>query len=253
MGLAGKVAIVTGAAGGIGKNTAKLLSELGARVFAIDKAFKSTSGRKKSFVSHRADVSDPDQVRRAVNGCIDLFGTVDILVNNAGIIKGGSILNLQDEDWNKILGVNLMGYLNFARNVSAYMVKQKVKGKIVNVSSVDGLYAEPGIIAYSTSKGAIVMLTKALAIELAPFGIRVNSVAPGWVDTPMGTGVLDKKAEAKVIRRIPLGYIAPPSEIAKAIVFLASDLSSYMTGHIMVVDGGLTSDIRIPGLDYSST
>jgi 3-oxoacyl-[acyl-carrier protein] reductase len=250
--LADKVAIVTGAAGGIGRNTARLFSDLGARVFAIDKEFKSSKSRQArgSLVAHKADVSDPSQVRLAVSKCLDSFGTVDILVNNAGVIKGGSILDMRDEDWNRIIGVNLVGYLNFARNVSAFMVKEKVKGKIVNVSSVNGLYAEPGIIAYSASKGAIVMLTKALAIELAPYGIRVNSVAPGWVDTPMGAGVLDAKSKAKVIERIPLGYIAPPMEIAKAIAFLSSDLSTYMTGHVMVVDGGLTSDITIPGLEY---
>jgi NAD(P)-dependent dehydrogenase (short-subunit alcohol dehydrogenase family) len=120
----------------------------------------------------------------------------------------------------------------------------------VNVSSVDGISGEPGILAYSASKGAIIMLTKALAIELAGHGIRVNSIAPGWVDTPMGTGVLDRRSRKLVDKRIPLGYIAPPEEIAGAIVFLASGLSNYMTGEVMVVDGGLTSDISIPGLKY---
>jgi NAD(P)-dependent dehydrogenase (short-subunit alcohol dehydrogenase family) len=130
------------------------------------------------------------------------------------------------------------------------MVKKKTKGAIVNTSSVDGIMGEPGILAYSATKGAIIIFTKCLALELAPHGIRVNSVAPGWVDTPMGGGLLNAKARKIVNERIPLGRVAAPEEIAKAIVFLASDLASYMTASIMVVDGGQTSDISIKGLQY---
>jgi len=146
--------------------------------------------------------------------------------------------------------VNLNGYRNFAGAVASLMIKKGIKGRIVNISSVDGMMAEPGIVSYSASKGAIIVFTKCLAIELAPYDIRVNSISPGWCDTPGGTGGLNAKSRKKVISRIPLRYIAPPDEIARAIVFLASDLARYLTGSIIVVDGGLTSDISIPGLVY---
>lgn len=253
IGLAGKTAIVTGAGGGIGTETTKLFAELGGQVLAVDQHFKPrqfTQSSKGRVMTVEADVSRYDEVRRTVDTCVEEFGTVDVLVNNAGMIRGGSILDMKQEDWNRIMEVNLGGYTNFARAVAPVMIERKVSGRIVNVSSIDGIMAEPGILAYSASKGAIIMLTKCLAVELAAHGIRVNSVAPGWVDTQMGTGVLDSRSRRIVDERIPLGYVAPPGEIARAIVFLASDLSKYMTGHIMVVDGGLTSDISIQGLKY---
>jgi len=148
------------------------------------------------------------------------------------------------------MGVNLKGYRNFARAVATLMIKKRIKGRMVNISSVDGIMAEPGILPYSASKGAIIAFTKCLAVELAPYDIRVNSIAPGWCDTPGGTGRLNAESRKRVIRKIPLRYIAPPDEIAGAIVFLVSDLARYLTGSIVVVDGGPTSDISIPGLTY---
>ena len=129
-------------------------------------------------------------------------------------------------------------------------MKKKMSGRIINTSSVDGIMAEPGILAYSASKGAIIIMTKCLASELAPFGITVNSIAPGWCDTVFGTGMLDADSRRLVKKRIPLGHIASTEEIARGTVFLASDLSMYMTGQTLVVDGGLTSDISIPDLKY---
>jgi len=201
-------------------------------------------------VKFQADVSDPSKAEEAVTTCVEKFGKIDILVNNAGMIKGGSILTFKKEDWDRIMEVNLGGYRNFARAAATAMTRAKTKGRIVNVASVDGLEAEPDVLAYSASKGAILMLTRCVALELAPYGIRVNAIAPGWVDTPMGTGLLDPKSRIAVDKKIPLGYIAPPEEIARSVVFLASDLARYMTGATMVADGGLTIDISIPGLTY---
>jgi len=252
LGLSGKAAVVTGATKGIGRATARLLAEIGVNVIAVGRDFDDevpvrTKGRVVRF---RADVSDEGKATDAVDKCVREFGKIDILVNNAGMIKGGSILDFEKNDWDRIMEVNLGGYRNYARAAALSMVKNKVPGRIVNVASVDGIAAEPGVLAYSASKGAIIMFTRCLAIELARYKIRVNAIAPGWVDTAMGTGVLDAKSRRMVDKKIPMGYIAPPEEIAGSIVFLASDMSSYMTGHVMVADGGLTVDISIPGLTY---
>lgn len=253
LGLSGKAAVVTGATKGIGRATARLLAGLGTDVVAVGRVFdKDTlpSGTKGRIVRFHADVSDEKKAREAIATCVKRFGKIDILVNNAGMIKGGSILDFQNDDWARIMEVNLGGYRNYARAAVEWMTKNKAEGRIVNVASVDGISAEPGVLAYSASKGAIIMFTRCMAIELAAHGIRVNAIAPGWVDTAMGTGVLDAKSRRLVDKRIPLGYIAPPEEIAGSIAFLASDLARYMTGHVMVADGGLTVDISIPGLKY---
>lgn len=253
LGLSGKAAVVTGATKGIGQATAKLLAELGTDVVAVGRTFEEdtlpirTKGR---IVRFPADVSDETKAREAIATCVRRFGKIDILVNNAGMIKGSSILDFHAEDWDRIMEVNLGGYRNYAHAAAKWMTENKADGRIVNVASVDGISAEPGVLAYSASKGAIIMLTRCMAVELAPHGIRVNAIAPGWVDTAMGTGVLDAKSRRLVDKRIPLGYIAPPEEIAGSIIFLASDLARYMTGHVMVADGGLTVDISIPGLKY---
>ncbi|HXW37063.1 MAG TPA: SDR family oxidoreductase [Nitrososphaerales archaeon] len=252
LGLDGKAAVVTGASKGIGSATTKLLAEAGVNVIAVGRDFEGSAPirAKGKIVRFKADVSDEGKAREAVDACLRHFGRLDILVNNAGMIKGGSILDFQRDDWDRIMEVNLGGYRNYARAAVTSMIKNKVDGRIVNVASVDGISAEPGVLAYSASKGAIIMFTRCIAIELAHHGIRVNAIAPGWVDTAMGTGVLDAKSRRLVDKKIPLGYIAPPEEIAASIVFLASDMARYMTGHVMVADGGLTVDISIPGLTY---
>ncbi len=255
LGLSEKSAIVTGAGGGIGSAITRALLDFGANVVGVDQKFAEdwpgpSHKDQQHTLSLVGDVSKTETAENTLSACLKKFGKLDILVNNAGIITGGSVLNLKMEGWKRIMDVNLGGYLNFARIAALEMTKGN-QGRIVNTSSVDGIFAEPGILAYSSSKGAIIMLTKCMAIELAPHNITVNSIAPGWVDTPMGTGVLNPQQIAMVNRRIPLGHIASPDEIANAVIFLASDLSKYMTGQTIVVDGGLTSDISIPGLEYS--
>jgi NAD(P)-dependent dehydrogenase (short-subunit alcohol dehydrogenase family) len=251
LGLAEKSAIVTGAANGIGRAETNLLSKLGVNVVAVDVEFKEgfDSQRHGRIVTLEADVSENSSAERAVKTCMNEFSALNILVNNAAVNKGGTILDYKPEEWERTLDVNISGCRNFAR-AAALEMKKKKSGRIINTSSVDGILAEPGILAYSASKGAIMIMTKCMASELAPFGITVNSIAPGWCDTVFGTGMLDIDSRRLVERRIPLRHIAQPEEIARGTVFLASDLSMYMTGHILVVDGGLTSDISIPDLKY---
>jgi NAD(P)-dependent dehydrogenase (short-subunit alcohol dehydrogenase family) len=252
LGLSGKSAIITGAANGIGAAETKLLTKLGVDVVAVDLEFKDgqyPSTQSSKVVTLKADVSEYMNAEKAVTMCVREFGKLDILVNNAAINRGGSILDYKPDDWERIMNVNVGGYRNFCRAAAEEMKKRR-SGKIINTSSVDGMMAEPGILAYSASKGAIIIMTKCMASELAPYGITVNSIAPGWCDTVGGTGMLDAASRNLVEKRIPLRHIAQTDEIARGTVFLASDLSIYMTGHILVVDGGLTSDISIPDLKY---
>ena len=250
LGLSGKTAMVTGAARGIGGAETRLFSKLGVNIVAVDlnfnEDFEEAPGK---IVKLKADVSDFSSAEKAVARCIEEFGRLDILVNNAAVNKGGTVLDYKPEDWDQTFDVNIGGCRNFAR-AAANEMKKKCSGRIINTSSVDGMMAEPGILAYSATKGAIIIMTRCMASELAPFGITVNSIAPGWCDTPFGTGMLDTASRKLVENRIPLGHIAQPEEIARGTIFLASDLSAYMTGHILVVDGGLTTDISIPGLKY---
>jgi NAD(P)-dependent dehydrogenase (short-subunit alcohol dehydrogenase family) len=249
LGLSGKSAVVTGAGRGIGEAETKLLSKLGVNVVAVDLKFGEAAQYGERIVKLEADVASQDSASRAVELCLKQFGKIDILVNNAAVNIGGSILDYKPDDWERVMAVNVGGYRNFARAAATEM-KRNRSGRIVNTASVDGIMAETGILAYSASKGAIIIMTKCMASELAPFGITVNAIAPGWCDTIGGTGMLDAQSRKLVEQRIPLGHIAQTEEIARGTVFLASDLSKYMTGHVMVVDGGLTIDINIPNLKY---
>jgi 3-oxoacyl-[acyl-carrier protein] reductase len=253
LGLRGKVAIVTGASRGIGAAVVSSLTQLEVDVVGVSRGFDSAWSEKVGngrAVELKADVRAAEAAEEAVKLARERFGRLDILVNNAGTLVGGTILDYDREDWEKVLRVNIDGFLNFARAAALDMVAHKTQGRIVNVASTAGLSGEAGLMAYGTTKGAVLAMTKSLAVDLAPHGITANSIAPGWTDTQMGTGSLNQKQREAVNNAIPLGHIASPDEIAGAIVFLASDLSRYMTGGILVVDGGHTSDITVPGIEY---
>jgi len=254
LGLNGKNAIVTGASRGIGEAVARSLVDLGVSVVGVGRTFpaewQNHFSQPDKVVKLVGDVSDPKTSESALKVCLDKFGSVDILVNNAGIVIATSILDLNIEDWDKQMDTNLKSFVYFCREVAPEMVKQKRGGRIVNISSVAANFFESGLLAYSTTKGAIISLTRGLSIDLAPHNITVNAVAPGWVDTQMGYGSIPKEKQGIVLERIPLRRAASTDEIAGSVVFLCSDLSRYMTGQTITVDGGQTTDGTINGIQY---
>ncbi len=254
LGLAGKSAIVTGASRGIGEAIARALVSLGVSVMGVGRSFPAaweTQFQNEEKISRLVgDVTDPKTADNALKECLDKFGDIDILVNNAGIVINTGILNLNLEDWDRQIDTNLKSFVYFSRAVAPELVNRKKGGRIVNVSSVAANFYESGLLAYSTTKGAINSLTKGLSMDLAPYNITVNAVAPGWVNTLMGAGSLPKEKLAPVLERIPLGHVASTDEIAGVVVFLCSDLSCYMTGQTIIVDGGETVDGTIKGIQY---
>ena len=244
MELAGRVALVTGAAQGIGKAISLLLAKHGADIVVSDvlleKATETakeieTLGRKAMAV--RVDVSKLGDVDQMVEGVLKQFGKIDILVNNAGITRDKLILRMSEEDWDAVLNVNLKGTFNCTRAVVRHMAKQRY-GKIVSIASVTGEMGNAGQVNYAASKAGVIGLTKTIAREFAQRGINVNAIAPGYIQTPM-TDVLSDKVKEDLKRLIPMDRLGQPGDVAEAVLFLVSDRSSYITGHVLNVNGGI--------------
>jgi glucose 1-dehydrogenase len=249
--LDGKVAVVTGAGQGIGQACAVRLASEGAKVVLCDvndvtgpslaKAI-GAEGRNAFYV--HCDVSKLVDVEGAVAAALKTYGRIDVLVNNAGVVDDAPFLDLSVGELDRVLGINLRGAFLMAQAAARQMVKQgKSKGgsagAIVNMSSINEKFALPDHVAYSISKGGISQLTKAMAIALAPHGIRVNAVGPGTIDTPLLESVVrDKAFRAKVLSRTPLGRFGRPGEVAAVVAWLASEEASYITGTTIFADGG---------------
>jgi glucose 1-dehydrogenase len=237
-----KVALITGAAQGIGFSCAHAFVNEGARVVLadvnVDKGRKAAESLGATFV--RCDVSRKDQVDAAVAHAVAQFGRLDILVANAGIVHAADFLDLDEADFDRVLAVNLKGIFLVGQAAARQMVKQGGGGTIVNMSSVNAVMAIPNQVPYVVSKGGINQLTKVMALSLAPHGIRVNGIGPGTILTELAkTAVLgNKEAERKILSRTPLGRMGEPVEIARVALFLASGDSSYMTGQTIYPDGG---------------
>src|SRR5690349_9566874 len=246
LGLAGRVAIVTGGSRGIGKAVVVLLASCGADVVVNyirgEDAAAATVNLARSHgvksMAIRANVAHLDEAERLVRETVEQFGRVDFLICNAGISEGPPVESISEELWDKTLAINLKGTWLVCRAAVPLMKKQRF-GRIVIVSSTAGQRGEANVSNYAASKGGQISFTKSLAPELAPFGINVNCVAPGWVETDMNEGVFaDKSRLNRILETIPLRKIGKPEEIAAPIVFLCSSWASYITGEVLNVNGG---------------
>jgi len=242
--LEGRVALVTGGARGIGRAIAARLAADGAMVAIVDWAdsgadtardLQQTTGRATTFV--KADISREADTRAAVAAVETTLGPVDILVNNAGITRDGLLLVMDEADWDAVLAVNLKGAFLMSKAVLRGMIKRR-RGSIVSISSVVGRRGNAGQANYSAAKAGLIGLTKSLAREVASRNVRVNAVAPGYIETDM-TAALDEAARSAIIGQIPLGRIGTPEGVADAVAFLAGDSASFITGAVLAVDGGL--------------
>jgi 3-oxoacyl-[acyl-carrier protein] reductase len=243
--LHGRSALVTGGSRGIGRACGLMLARAGARV-AINYRVESPSAELlveeieaaggEAFAL-AADVSRRSEAEMVVDETVSRFGRIDILVNNAGIWKGSPVEEMSDAEWDEMLAINLTGTFNCIRAAVPPM-KEARDGRIVNISSTAGQRGEAFHSHYAATKGAVISLTKSLAVELAPHGILVNCVAPGWTATDMTREDLLGPRRHEILATIPLGRVATPEEIAGAVVFLASDLASFVTGEILNVNGG---------------
>jgi meso-butanediol dehydrogenase/(S,S)-butanediol dehydrogenase/diacetyl reductase len=241
----GKVVIVTGAASGIGEATARRFSSERASVALVDLEEDALARiardlPKERTLAHVADVSNPDMVDALVSAVIEHFGRLDVLVNNAGVHEGGDPAEITNDQWRKVMSTDADGVFYGCRAAIPHLVKSK--GCIVNTASVSGTGGDWGMSPYNAAKGAVVNLTRALALDLGKRGVRVNSVCPSLTRTGMTTDMMeDKELLAKFAERIPLGRVCEPKEIAAVIAFLASDDASFMTGANVAVDGGVSA------------
>jgi 3-oxoacyl-[acyl-carrier protein] reductase len=246
MNLSERVAIVTGGGRGIGRAIAIKLAETGATVVINDvgdsKPAESVAeeirkiGRESMVVL--ADVSQSAEVASLVDNTVGKYGKVDILVNNAGITRDQLIMRMSDDEWDKVLGINLKGVFLCSKAVLRPMMKQRW-GRIISISSIVGLIGNAGQANYASAKAGIIGLTRTIAKEVASRGITANAIAPGFIDTPM-TQQLPEERKQELMNQVPLGYLGTPRDIAEVVAFLASEEARYITGQVITVDGGIS-------------
>ena len=254
-GLKGRVVIVTGGASGIGQACARRVAQDGAAVAVWDvadaagEAFAAElNARGAQALYCHCNVAQAGDVQAALAATLARFGLVDGLVNNAGIFKAAEFLDISEADWDAVIAVNLKGSFLVGQAVAREMARQR-RGAIVNMSSVNGTLAIPSIASYNASKGAINQLTRVMALSLADHGLRVNAVAPGTIATELARNAVltSDEAKARILSRTPMKRLGEPAEIADAVAYLLSDAASYVTGEILVVDGGrMTLNYTVP-------
>ena len=246
MELTERVAIVTGGGRGIGRAIALKLAEAGATVIINDVGDSEPAegvaeeirkmGRESLVVL--ADVSQSTEVASLVNNTVEKYGKIDILVNNAGITRDQLTVRMSDDDWDKVLGINLKGVFVCSKAVLRPMMKQRW-GRIISISSIVGLIGNPGQANYASAKAGIIGLTRTIAKEVASRGITANAIAPGFIDTPM-TQQLPEERKQELMNQVPLGFLGTPRDVAEVVAFLASEEARYITGQVVTVDGGIS-------------
>ena len=242
--LSGKVALVTGASRGIGKSIAMSLGELGAEVIvnysasdvSAEEVTKSINNKGGSSYKLKFDVSDEESVNNAIKKIIKVSGKIDILINNAGITRDGLLIRMKASQWDEVLNINLRGVFLCTKNVSKFMMKQR-SGKIINITSIVGLIGNPGQANYAASKAGVIGFTKTCAKEFASRGIKVNAIAPGFIETEMTENLNNDD----ILKMIPLGKLGSTDQISSLVNFLvSSDASEYITGQTISIDGGMS-------------
>lgn len=245
MDLTDRVAIVTGSGRGIGKTIALKLAEVGAKVVIndigevsyVESVAEEIRAMNRESLAVLGDVTSPSDVNNLVETVINTYGKIDILVNNAGITRDQLLLRMSEEDWDRVIAVNLKSVFLCTKAVIRHMTAQKW-GRIINMSSVVGIAGNAGQANYSASKAGIIGFTKTVAKEVGSRGITVNAIAPGFIDTPM-TRQLKESWIEEIKKRIPAGYLGTPQDVAEAVAFLASEEARYINGHVLNVDGGM--------------
>jgi 3-oxoacyl-[acyl-carrier protein] reductase len=238
--LDGKVALVTGGSRGIGAAISRELAKAGASVALNYRAGQEAAdeiAEEIGGLAIQADVSNPEEVQALIERVEGELGDIDALVNNAGVTRDTLIARMTDDDWQTVIDTNLRGTFNTSRGVSRKMLRRRA-GSIVNLSSVVGVHGNPGQANYAASKAGIIGLTKALARELGSRGVRVNAIAPGYIVTEL-TDVLTEEARGLILQNTPLGRLGEPEDVAGAVRFLCSDEAAFITGEVLLVDGGL--------------
>jgi NAD(P)-dependent dehydrogenase (short-subunit alcohol dehydrogenase family) len=251
--LQGKTAIVTGGGRGLGEQIAEAYADAGANVVVCSRNLEACQQISDSLLAKgvrslalKCDVSNPEEIQYVVDETIKEFGRIDILVNNSGVSWGAPALEMPADKWDKVMNINLKAVFLFSQAVGKIMKEQR-SGKIINIASIAGFGGqEPTVmdaIGYSTSKGAVITFTKDLAVKLAPNNIHVNAIAPGFFPTKMATGVIDHSGE-KILERTPAGRFGSDDDMKGPALFLASDASNYVYGHVLVVDGGTSASVQ---------
>jgi len=238
----GKVVVVTGSARGIGRRIAERFAAAGATVVICDLEQTAVDETARQIghgaVGIKANVTSSDDIAALIDGTVDRYGRLDVLVNNAGITRDTLLMRMSEADWDMVLDINLKGAFLVTKTAARVMMKQR-SGRIVNISSIVGLTGNAGQANYSASKAGLIGLTKSAAKELAPRGITVNAVAPGFIETEM-TAAMPPAAREAFLARVLISRPGTPDDVASAVLFLASDDAAYITGQVLTVDGGLT-------------